>query len=175
MVYCRCGFSQSQEAYDVAVKDLFSTLDMIEHHLGGSRYLCGNKLTLVDVCLFTTLIRFDLVYNVLFKCTKKKLVEYPHLHGYMRDIYQVLRLADHSFLSCLEYELILGDHVGLVLQIPKVAETCNFAAIMDGYYKTLFPLNPGGIRPAMPSCCAPEILSTPHDRESLSSVDVCVS
>lgn len=54
-------------------------------------------MTLADVCLFTTLVRFDLVYNVLFKCTKKKLIEYPNLHGYMRDIYQVL-YYQHSFM-----------------------------------------------------------------------------
>ncbi|XP_027094291.1 uncharacterized protein [Coffea arabica] len=137
----RCGFAQSQGAYDTAVNQLFSALDMIDDHLGGSRYLCGDELTLADVCLFTTLIRFDLVYNVLFKCTKKKLIEYRNLHGYLRDIYQ----------------------------IPKVAATCNFVAIMDGYYKTLFPLNPGGIRPIIPSDCEHEALSKPHNRESLSS------
>lgn len=86
---CRCGFAQSQEAYDSAANELFSTLDMVEEHLGGSRYLCGHTFTLADVCMFTTLIRFDLVYNGLFKCTKKKLIEYPNLHGYTRDIYQV--------------------------------------------------------------------------------------
>ncbi|XP_031268919.1 uncharacterized protein LOC116127411 [Pistacia vera] len=139
----RCGFAQSQEAYDRAVNDVFNTLETINDHLGGSRYLCGETLTLADVCLFTTLIRFDVVYNVLFKCTKKKLIEYPNLHGYMRDIYQM----------------------------PKVAATCNFMEIMDGYYKILFPLNPGGIRPAMPSGCEHQLLSRPHNRESLSSVD----
>ncbi|KAF9604837.1 hypothetical protein IFM89_010512 [Coptis chinensis] len=139
----RCGFAQSQEAYDTAVNGLFSTLDMIDDHLASSRYLCGDVLTLADVCLFTTLIRFDLVYNVLFKCTKKKLLEYPNIHGYLRDVYQ----------------------------IPKVAETCNFEAIMDGYYKILFPLNPGSIQPAMPSGCDHKFLSEPHNRELLSSVD----
>nr|KYP74131.1 Uncharacterized protein yqjG [Cajanus cajan] len=137
----RCGFAQSQEAYDRAVNDLFCTLDKLEDHLASSRYLCGDTLTLVDVCLFTTLIRFDLAYNVLFKCTKKKLYEYPNLHAYMRDIYQ----------------------------IPKVAGTCNFTEIMDGYYKLLFPLNPGGIRPVMPCTSQNEILCRPHGRESLSS------
>lgn len=87
---CRCGFAQSQEAYDSAVNELFGTLDMVDDHLGNSRYLCGDVLTLADICLFTTLIRFDLVYNVLFKCTKRKLIEYPNLHAYMRDIYQVI-------------------------------------------------------------------------------------
>ena len=142
MLYCRCGFAQSQEAYNAAANDLFGTMDMLESHLSSSRYLCcGDALTLADVCLFTTLIRFDLVYNVLFKCTKKKLVEYPNLHAYTRDIYQ----------------------------IPKVAATCNFEAIMDGYYRILFPLNPGSIRPLMPSASDHDHLSRPHNRELLSA------
>ncbi|KAB5527885.1 hypothetical protein DKX38_021732 [Salix brachista] len=139
----RCGFAQSQDAYDSAVNGLFTTLEVVEDHLTTSRYLCGDTLTLADVCLFTTLIRFDAVYNVLFKCTKKKLIEFPNLHGYLRDIYQM----------------------------PKVAETCNFSAIMDGYYKVLFPLNPGSICPVMPSGCEHEVLNTPHNRESLSLVN----
>ncbi|XP_021722195.1 uncharacterized protein LOC110689721 [Chenopodium quinoa] len=139
----RCGFAQTQEAYDAAVSDLFGTLDTLEDHLEHSRYLCGESLTIADVCLFTTLIRFDLVYNVMFKCTKKKIVEYTNLHAYMRDIYQ----------------------------IPKVAETCNLNAMMDGYYNFLFPLNPGNIRPIMPSGCEHEALSRPHNRELLSSAD----
>ncbi|KAH9603765.1 hypothetical protein KSS87_018791 [Heliosperma pusillum] len=137
----RCGFAQTQEAYDAAVSDLFNTLDMLDDHLEGSRYLCGDSLTLADICCFTTLIRFDLVYNVMFKCTKKKVVEYSNLHGYMRDIYQ----------------------------IPKVAETCNMEAMREGYYKYLFPLNPGNIQPVMPSGCEHEALLKPHNRESLSS------
>ncbi|PIA36248.1 hypothetical protein AQUCO_03400272v1 [Aquilegia coerulea] len=139
----RCGFAQSQEAYDTAVNGLFTTMDMIDDHLASSRYLCGDVITLADVCLFTTLIRFDLVYNVLFKCTKKKLLEYSNLYAYMRDIYQ----------------------------IPKVSATCNFEAIMDGYYKILFPLNPGSIQPAMPSACDNKFLSKPHNREILSAMD----
>nr|KAJ0204820.1 hypothetical protein LSAT_V11C500294900 [Lactuca sativa] len=137
----RCGFAQSQEAYDTAVNELFTALNTVDDHLKGSRYLCGDNLTLADVCLFTTLIRFDLVYNVMFKCTKKKVVEYPSLHGYMQDIYQ----------------------------IPGVAETCNLEAMMDGYYKFLFPLNPGNIRPIMPSNSDHHSLSQTHNRESLSA------
>ncbi|KAE8679648.1 Ribosomal protein L14p/L23e family protein [Hibiscus syriacus] len=110
---------------------------------GVYRYLCGDRLTLADICLFTTLIRFDVVYNVLFKSTKKKLLEFPNLHGYMRDIYQT----------------------------PKVAATCNFPAIMDGYYQILFPLNPGSIRPVLPSGCDHEFLSRSHNRESMSPED----
>ncbi|KAG5112824.1 hypothetical protein JHK82_036093 [Glycine max] len=131
----------SQEGYDKALNDLFSTLDKLEVHLANSGYLCGDTLTLVDICLFTTLVRFDLAYNVLLNCTKKKLCEYTNLHAYLPDIYQ----------------------------IPKVAATCNFTDIMDGYYKILFPLNPGSIRPVMPSTCEHESLCRPHARESLSS------
>ncbi|XP_068653598.1 uncharacterized protein [Aristolochia californica] len=144
----RCGFAQTQEAYDAAVNNLFSTLDMLEAHLATSRFLCGDVMTLADVCLFTTLIRFDLVYYVLFKCTKMKLIEYPNLHGYTREIYQ----------------------------IPKIAETCNLSAIMDGYYRILFPLNPGSIRPAVPASCHDGFLRKPHNRESLSefwTTDFC--
>lgn len=93
------------------------------------------------MCLFTTLIRFDAVYNPLFRCTRRKLAEYPSLHAYMRDIYQM----------------------------PKVAETCDMEAIMDGYFKTLFPLNPGGIQPVAPLSCDRETLLRPHGREALSS------
>lgn len=96
IAFGRCGFAQSQEAYNTAVNELFSTLEMLDDHLGSFRYLCGDVLTLADICLFTTLIRFDIVYNVLFKCTKKKLLEYPNLHAYMRDIYQV-----PTFAKCL--------------------------------------------------------------------------
>ncbi|CAH2046530.1 unnamed protein product [Thlaspi arvense] len=133
----RCGFAQSQEAYDQAVNEIFSTLDEIEDHLSGNRYLCGERLTLADVCLFTTLIRFDPVYNVLFKCTKKKLVEYTNLYGYLRDIYQS----------------------------PGVAATCDLPAIMDGYYKTLFPLNASGIQPAICSSGDQDSLLRPHNRD----------
>ena len=137
----RCGFAQSQEAYDAAASELFGALDRLEAHLGGCRYLCGDRLTLADVCLFTTLIRFDLVYNTLFRCTRRKLAEYPSLHAYTRDIYQM----------------------------PKVAETCDMEAIMAGYFKTLFPLNPGGIQPLPPASCDSESLLRPHGREALSS------
>ncbi|KAJ1281593.1 hypothetical protein BS78_04G317600 [Paspalum vaginatum] len=137
----RCGFAQSQEAYDAAASELFGALDRLEAHLAGCRYLCGDRLTLADVCLFTTLIRFDLVYSTLFRCTRRKLTEYPSLHAYTRDIYQM----------------------------PKVAETCDMEAIMAGYFKTLFPLNPGGIQPLQPASCDGESLLRPHGREALGS------
>jgi putative glutathione S-transferase len=89
----RCGFAQEQDAYEDALENLFSTLDMLEGHLGCSRYLCGSDVTLADIRLFTTLYRFDPVYHILFKCSKRKISEYPNLYGYLKDLYQVHALG----------------------------------------------------------------------------------
>ncbi|CAI5524619.1 unnamed protein product [Closterium sp. Naga37s-1] len=86
----RCGFATSQAAYNRAVNDLFTTLDRIDAHLATSRFLCGPALTLSDVRLFTTLVRFDAAYHTLFKCSRRKIVEYDNIHAYMCDIFQVI-------------------------------------------------------------------------------------
>lgn len=85
----RCGFAKTQEAYDDAVVKLFASLDRVEEILSKSRYLCGNQLTEADVRLFTTLVRFDTVYVNHFKCNKKRIVDYPNIWGFTRDVYQV--------------------------------------------------------------------------------------
>jgi glutathionyl-hydroquinone reductase len=85
----RCGFATTQEAYDVAFEELFSTMDALEEQLASSRYLCGDKLTLADVRLFPTLIRFDPVYVQHFKTNKKRVFDYPNLLGYTRELYQM--------------------------------------------------------------------------------------
>ncbi len=118
----RCGFAQTQSAYESACNDLFDTLDKIERVLEKQRYLGGDQLTLADVRLFTTLIRFDAAYHTLFKCNRRRLVDYPHLSGYLRDIYQQ----------------------------PGVADTCDIEAVKRDYFGNLFPLNPGGIIPVGP-------------------------
>ncbi|MFE4106027.1 glutathione S-transferase family protein [Almyronema epifaneia] len=118
----RCGFAQSQAAYDQAVADLFATLDLIDTTLANQRYLCGHALTLADVRLFTTLFRFDIVYHGLFKCNRRRIQDYTHLGAYLRDLYQ----------------------------LPGVAETCHLEAVKRDYYGNLFPLNPGGIIPDGP-------------------------
>lgn len=118
----RCGFAQTQAAYDKACDELFSTLDEIDQVLANQRYLCGNQLTLADVRLFTTLFRFDIVYYGLFKCNRRRIQDYQHLGAYLRDIYQQ----------------------------PGVAATCNLEAVKQDYYGNLFPLNPGGIIPSGP-------------------------
>ncbi len=120
-VYC-CGFAQSQEAYEKACQELFTTLDEIENKLSTSQYLCGGSITLVDVRLFTTLFRFDAVYHGLFKCNWQRIQDYQYLSVYLRDLYQ----------------------------LPGIADTCDLEAVKKDYYGNLFPLNPGGIIPLGP-------------------------
>jgi glutathionyl-hydroquinone reductase len=118
----RCGFAQTQVAYDKAYTELFATLDRLNDLLLTQAYLCGDLLTLADIRLFTTLIRFDLVYHHLFKCNYRRIQDYPQLQAYLVKIYH----------------------------LPGVAATCNFETILQDYYRNLFPLNPGGIIPHLP-------------------------
>ncbi|WP_026730894.1 glutathione S-transferase family protein [Fischerella sp. PCC 9605] len=118
----RCGFAQTQVAYDKACNELFATLDEIDAALEISRYLCGDRVTLADVRLFTTLFRFDIVYYGLFKCNRKRIQDYKNLGAYLRDLYQ----------------------------LPGVADTCDLESVKRDYYGNLFPLNPGGIIPCGP-------------------------
>ncbi len=118
----RCGFAQTQEAYNKCCDELFTVLDQIDRALQNKRYLCGEKLTLADVRLFTTLFRFDVVYYGLFKCNRRRIVDYANLGAYLRDLYQ----------------------------LPGIAETCDLESVKHDYYGNLFPLNPGGIIPSGP-------------------------
>ena len=118
----RCGFAQTQAAYELASGELFSTLDEIDRVLETNRYLCGDRLTLADIRLFTTLFRFDIVYYGLFKCNRRRICDYANLGAYLRDLYQ----------------------------LPGVAATCDLESVKRDYYGNLFPLNPGGIIPTGP-------------------------
>lgn len=118
----RCGFAQTQQAYDKACEELFANLNEVEAALENSRYLCGESVTLADVCLFPTLFRFDVVYYGLFKCNRHRILDYQNLGAYLRDLYQ----------------------------LPGVAETCHLESVKEDYYGNLFPLNPGGIIPSGP-------------------------
>jgi putative glutathione S-transferase len=84
----RAGFAGSQEAYEAAVADVFDTLDFLESRLATRRYLCGNRITEADWRLFPTLVRFDMAYVSAFLCNLRRLVDYPHLWAYTRDLYQ---------------------------------------------------------------------------------------
>ncbi len=85
----RAGFATTQEAYEEAVVEVFSALDTLEVRLENSRYLTGNTITEADWRLFTTLVRFDAVYVGHFKCNLRRIVDYPNIWGYLRDLYQV--------------------------------------------------------------------------------------
>jgi len=89
----RCGFAITQEAYESAYKKLFIALDQIEVILQKNRYLVGNHICEADWRLFTTLIRFDLVYYGHFKCNKKRIDDYPNIAEYMRELYQWHEIA----------------------------------------------------------------------------------
>jgi glutathionyl-hydroquinone reductase len=84
----RAGFATRQRAYEAAVETLFARLDWLEERLAGRRFLVGSRITEADVRLFTTLVRFDSVYVGHFKCNLRRLIDYPNLWGYARDLYQ---------------------------------------------------------------------------------------
>jgi putative glutathione S-transferase len=89
----RSGFATTQDAYEEAVVPLFETLDKLEAMLADKRFLLGDKLTEADIRLFPTLVRFDSVYAIHFKCALRRIVDYPNLWGYTRDIYQLPGIA----------------------------------------------------------------------------------
>lgn len=115
----RCGFAQAQEPYDIALEELFTTLDKLETILEKKRYLCGDTMTIADLRLFVTLVRFDHVYYVHFKTSKKLIREYPNLFAYTRDLYQT----------------------------PGINESVNMTHIVDHYLTSHVKLNPYGIVP----------------------------
>jgi glutathionyl-hydroquinone reductase len=84
----RSGFAVSQAAYNEAVTELFTALEHWEGLLGKQPYLCGERITIADWCLFTTLFRFDPAYYGLFKCNLKRLIDFPNLWNYCRKLYQ---------------------------------------------------------------------------------------
>eukprot|EP00250_Pteridium_aquilinum_P007136 c16919_g1_i2 orf=528-1484(+) len=90
----RCGFARQQKPYDEAVHELFNALDKCEGILEKQRYICGSVLTEPDIRLFVTLIRFDEVYTVYFKCNKRLLREYPNLFNYTKVLYQIPGIAE---------------------------------------------------------------------------------
>jgi putative glutathione S-transferase len=118
----KSGFATSQEAYDEAVQPLFDTLDWIEGVLSENRYLMGDRLTEADWRLFTTLIRFDLVYHQHFKCNRRRIIDYPNLWGYTRELYQW----------------------------PGVAGTVHFDHIVRHYHYSHESVNPHRIIPINP-------------------------
>lgn len=118
----RAGFAKSQGAYDEAVIALFNALDKLEALLSTQRYLVGDSMTVADIRLFTTLIRFDTVYHYHFKCNIRRIEDYPNLSNYLRDLYQ----------------------------IPAIGSTVDFDHCKVHYYWSHSMINPFRIIPAGP-------------------------
>lgn len=118
----RCGFAKTQEAYAQAFHELFEALDYFEELLKKRRFLCGKKLTEADIRFFVTIIRFDVVYVTHFKTNKKRIVDYPNIFGWLKEIYQT----------------------------PQITETVNFYHIKNHYFRSHPAINPFGIVPLGP-------------------------
>ncbi|WP_201603493.1 glutathione S-transferase family protein [Psychrobacter submarinus] len=118
----KTGFATTQEAYEEAVTELFDGLDKLEARLATSRYLVGDRLTEADWRLFTTLVRFDAVYVGHFKCNIRRIIDYPNLWNYLKELYQV----------------------------PGISETVNMEHIKAHYYTSHDTINPTEIVPLGP-------------------------
>lgn len=118
----RCGFAGSQASYDAAYDRLWAAMDWLEERLSTRRFLMGESITEADVRLFTTLVRFDVVYHGHFKTNRNRLNEMPHLWGYARDLFQT----------------------------PGFGDTVDFGQIKEHYYVTHEDINPTGIVPRGP-------------------------
>ena len=118
----KAGMATTQADYEEAFDALFATLDALEERLGRRRFLLGSQLCEADVRLFPTLARFDAVYYVLFKCNLRRLIDYPHLWAYARDLYQR----------------------------PGFSDTTDFGQIKRHYYQTQDWINRSWIVPKGP-------------------------
>ena len=119
----KAGFATSQPAYDEAVTTLFSALDWLEDHLAANRYLLGDRVTEADWRLLTTLLRFDPVYHLHFKCNRNRLVDFPNIWAYTRELFQW----------------------------PGVAGTTDFDHIVRHYHYSHDMINPHRILPINPA------------------------
>ncbi len=113
----KAGFTSKQDVYEREVRGIFSALDRMDARLADRRYLFGAQPVETDWRLFTTLVRFDAVYAIHFKCSLKRIVDYPSLWPYLRDLYQ----------------------------LPGIAETVRFDEIRRHYYGTHPMINPSGL------------------------------
>ncbi|MGV6888737.1 glutathione S-transferase family protein [Rhodophyticola sp. SM2404] len=118
----KSGFATTQKAYDSAVHTLFEALDWVEDILSKSRYLTGDQVTEADWRLLTTLVRFDPVYHLHFKCNRKRIIDYPNIWAYTRELYQW----------------------------PGVAGTIDFDHIVRHYHYSHDTINPYRILPINP-------------------------
>lgn len=118
----RCGFTRDQGHYEEAYTQLWENLDWLEERLGNQRYLVGDHITLADIYLYPTLIRFDPVYVGHFKTSRNRIEQMPNLRGYLQELYQ----------------------------LPGFGDTTDITEIKQHYYITHVEVNPSGVVPAGP-------------------------
>ena len=120
----KCGFARNQSSYDRASDELFSSLNQLEKHLSSKGpWICGDKLTIADIRLFPTLIRWEAVYAPLFGCTQRYLSTFPQLLDWRKRFFN----------------------------LPNVSDTCNAMNWRNDYFGALFPINPSNIVPKGPN------------------------
>ena len=116
----KCGFARNQKAYEKASKNLFSALNIIEQNLqSNGPWLCGENLSIADIRLFPTLIRWEAIYYPLFKCSNKPIKSFPHIIKWRKKIFNMY----------------------------NIKKTCDVDAWRKDYFGALFPLNPSSIIP----------------------------
>ena len=121
----KCGFARNQISYEEASKNLFEALTIIEKKFDKNlgNWICGEDLTYADIYLFPTIIRWELIYRQLFKCTEKEISDFKNIIKWRLRFFK----------------------------LTKVSETCFDSEWKTDYYKALFPLNPNQIIPVLPS------------------------
>ena len=116
----KCGFARNQKAYEIASKNLFSTLNIIDEHLkSNGPWLCGKNLSIADIRLFPTLIRWESIYHPLFKCSNKPIKSFPHIIKWRKKFFNMYNIKN----------------------------TCDVDTWRQDYFGALFPLNPSNIIP----------------------------
>tara|TARA_Y100001968_G_scaffold22414_1_gene17682 strand:+ start:2023 stop:3003 length:981 start_codon:yes stop_codon:yes gene_type:complete len=119
----RCGFARNQAAYNNASDELFDALNKLDQHLSyKGPWICGDSLTIADIRLFPTLVRWEAIYSPLFGCSKEPLWAFPNLCNWRKRFFY----------------------------LPEVAETCDINAWRNDYFGALFPLRPNNIIPNGP-------------------------
>ncbi|AAP99296.1 MULTISPECIES: glutathione S-transferase family protein [Prochlorococcus] len=120
----KCGFARNQRSYEEACKTLFNSLKIVEKNLSiKGPWLCGEKLTIADIRLFPTMIRWESVYAPLFRCNQSPLTKFPNLLQWRKNFFN----------------------------LPKVSKTCDSKNWRNDYFGALFPLNPSNIVPLGPN------------------------
>lgn len=116
----RCGFATGQKAYERAFDRLFDTLEKVEILLESNRYLTGGRITEADWRLLPTLLRFDPVYFSHFKCNLKRIMDFPNLCNYMRDLYQYPGVSDTFYMDHVKHHYYWShQHINPTRIVPK--------------------------------------------------------